>query len=93
MLERKDATYELLTRKFLSSLDYRARPDSTSTIGTISFCIFNTDYEFTKNEITEMLRLPQRDRVPCEAPIETEWDHEACLFGTKLMVLLLFIRG
>lgn len=46
--------------------------------------MFNVEYEYTTNQIAELLRLPHGEGVPCEAPIETDWAFEAGTFWQEL---------
>lgn len=47
LFNRKDNTYETLTREILTSLIYTVRPNTTITVGTVKFLMFNVEYEFT----------------------------------------------
>lgn len=55
--------------KFLSLLIYFVSPKTASTI---QFPMFNVEYKYTIDQITELLGFPQGEGVSCEAPIETD---------------------
>lgn len=57
-MERRDHTYEHLTREFLSSLIYNVSPNTASTPGTIEFHMFNVEYEYSTNQLAELLHIP-----------------------------------
>lgn len=44
LFNHRDNTYENLTRDFLSSLMYTIKPNTSSTVGTIKFRMFNMEY-------------------------------------------------
>lgn len=76
LFNRRDNTYETLTREFLSSLLYIIRPNTTSTVGMVKFRMFNVEYEFTTDQFTSLLGFPHRG-VLCEAPLDTSGAVEA----------------
>lgn len=84
LFEQRDHTYPSLTREFLSSLIYNVRPNTASSIGTIKFCMFNVEYEYTTDQIAQLLYFPYGEGVWCEAPLDTEWEMEAVTFWTEI---------
>lgn len=53
---RKDPTYIRLTLEFLSSLIYTTKIMTASTVGTVSFHIFNKEYQFSLDQVTDLLQ-------------------------------------
>lgn len=65
-------------------------PKSASTIGTVKFCIFNIEYEYTTDYIAELLDFPYKEGLPCEASLEYEWGNEACFCVRDLTSVLTY---
>lgn len=72
LLTRREPIYTELTRVFLSSFIYTMVPNSTSTVGTIKFCMFNHEYEYNLDAMADLFHFPHGYGVVCEAPINTK---------------------
>lgn len=79
-MEQRDHTYEHLTREFFSSLIYNIGPNIASTAGTIKLYMFNEEYEYSTNQLAELLHISYGEGVLCEAPFETDWSVAAFAF-------------
>lgn len=81
---RKDPTYVSLTLEFLSSLVYTTNSWTSSTVGTTKFHMFNRAYEFSFNQMADLLQFPHGEGVICETPLDTDWPHEVGQFWGQL---------
>lgn len=79
-----DATYEKLTLEFLSSFTYYTPLVDQYSSGTVSFRLFNRDYELSQNIIGDMLHFPHGNCIAYECPLEEEWQYEAFRFWEQL---------
>lgn len=77
IFERKEPTYERLTREFLSSLIYNISPNTASTTDTMQFRMFNVEYEYTTDYLVGLLGFPHGESVVYEAPIDSNWSTNA----------------
>lgn len=66
-------TYKRLTLEFLNSHLLINPPACKGTLGTISFKLFNREYEFRHDEIAAFLQFPHEIDLPCEVPMSSEW--------------------
>lgn len=57
---RKDATYDSLTREFLSSFIYTVQPDTASTSRTVQFKMFNKEFAYSTNQLSKLVRCVPR---------------------------------
>lgn len=83
-LTRREPTYTILTREFLSSFSYTIIPNSASTLGTVKFRMFNWEYEYSLDAKADLFHFSRGNGVVCEAPIDTEWVHEVVPFWQQL---------
>ena len=70
---RRDPTYVRLTLEFLSSLVYTTQ---SWTASTISFYMFNKEYQFNLKRSAELLQFLYGEGVICETPLDIDWVHE-----------------
>lgn len=54
-----------LTMEILSSLIYIISPNTTSTVGTIKFHMFNVEYAYTTNQHASLMSLSHGEGVLC----------------------------
>lgn len=80
----RDPTYVSLTLEFLSSLAYTIQSWTANTVGTIKFYMFNREYEFNLNQMTDLLQFPHIEGVICETPLDTNWPHVVGPFWEQL---------
>ena len=67
-------TYIRLTYEFLSSFRYVTPVGGSRTIYTIYFRMFNRDYTFSQDHMTNIFSLPHGDEYTCQAPLKSEWE-------------------
>jgi hypothetical protein len=67
-LSKKEPVYVKLTLEFLGSLIIATVPDTRSSSGTIYFRMFNVDYEFSFDDLADLLYFSHGNRVICEVP-------------------------
>lgn len=77
IFERKELTYESLTREFLSSLICNISSNTASVVDTVQFRMFSIEYEYTIDYLTGLLGFPHGEGVVCEALIDSNWSTEA----------------
>lgn len=73
---QRDPTYVILTLDFLGSIVYTTHIMTASIVGTVSFRMFNKKYQFSLNQIADLLRFPYGGGVICETPEDTDWAQE-----------------
>lgn len=55
------------------------------TTSAITFRMFNEEYEYSTNQLVELLHIPYGEGVLCQAPIETEWSADAFAFWEQII--------
>lgn len=58
---------------------------SVINVGTVSFIMFNREYQYNQDDIADMLHFPHGGGVVCETPLDAEWAHEFGRFGEQLI--------
>ncbi|CAJ2668202.1 unnamed protein product [Trifolium pratense] len=65
-LSQQNPVYTQLTLEFLSSLIVNTVPETRSSHGAVYFRMFNTEYEFSFNDMADLLHFPHGQEVKCE---------------------------
>ncbi|CAJ2663010.1 unnamed protein product [Trifolium pratense] len=79
-LSQHNPVYPKLTLEFLSSLIVNPVPETRSSLGTIYFRMFNVEYEFSFNDMADLLRFPHGNGVKCEVSDDEQWKNTFSLF-------------
>lgn len=72
----KNHTFVSLTLEFLISLVYTTQSWTASTIGIVKLCMFNKEYDFNLDQMTDLLQFPHGEGVICETHLDKDWVHE-----------------
>lgn len=69
--------YVRLTYEFLSSFYYSIQPSATRVSGIVKFRMFNVNYEFSQDQIVDLLHFPHEEGWACEGSLESDWALDA----------------
>ncbi|CAJ2633365.1 unnamed protein product [Trifolium pratense] len=74
-LSQQNPVYTQLTLEFLSSLIVNTVPETRSSHGAVYFRMFNTEYEFSLNDMADLLHFPHGPNVTCEVHDNEQWQN------------------
>lgn len=80
LFDHRENTYMNLTMEYLSSLIYNVSPNTTSTVCTVKFRMFNMEYAYITDQLEGLLGFPHGEGVLCETPLDTDWAIKAYQF-------------
>lgn len=69
-------TYETLTLEFISCSSYDTRSLSNGDVEVVRFMMFNREYQFRQNKISNMMHFQSQPSIPYEVSMVGRWNHE-----------------